>query len=92
MGAIAIQVENAIAFELFKALFLSSRFRVVGMPVEGEENWGTCDWDDLKSIFDQFPPPWRYEMVDAPTPDVFVWEDARREVTPDLFRLDRGTL
>jgi len=40
MGAIRIQVENVIAFELFRPLFLSSRFRVAGMPMEGEDDWG----------------------------------------------------
>ncbi len=75
-GAIQIQIENAIAFELFKPLFLSSRFRVVGMPMEGKDNWGHCDWDDLKSIFDRFPPPWKYEMVGAPKKNITSWEDS----------------
>lgn len=82
VGAIQITVEQAIAFELFRSLFLTSRFRVVGTPTQPEQDggvWGHCDWDDLKSIFDQFPPPWRYEEINPPKSQLFVWEDANPE-------------
>jgi len=75
LGAIKIEIQNAIAFELFKSLFLSSRFRIVGAPEQGTNNWGMCDWDDLKSIFDQFPSPWKYQEVDAPRSEIVVWND-----------------
>ncbi len=79
VGAIKIGVEQAIAFELFKSLFLTSRFRVAGTPTEPETGdiWGHCDWDDLKSIFDEFPSPWRYEEVNPPESQIFVWEDVK---------------
>jgi hypothetical protein len=84
VGAIVIQVENTIAFELFKSLFLTSRFRVVGAPVEREKDWGMCDWDDLKSIFDEFPSPWSYQIDGKVKSDVFVWAD-NMSTTPSIL-------
>jgi hypothetical protein len=68
MGEITVEeIYDDFAYELFLSFFLSSRFRRGGGPFEQDSNrFGWCDTNDLKSILDNFPPPWRYESRNAP--------------------------
>lgn len=68
MGEIIVErIDDDFAYELFLSFFLTSRFRRGGGPSEqGDNRFGWCDTNDLKSIFDSFGPPWRYELRNPP--------------------------
>jgi hypothetical protein len=83
MGQIVVEtIYDDFIYELFLSFFLVSRYRRGGGPFEqGDNQFGWCDTNDLTNIFNNFPPPWRHELKDAPEVAI----DINPRNPPDLY-------